>query len=285
MIRINSQTKLCVIIGNPLEHSVSPQIHNAAYRAMGLNFVYLACKVETVREAVAGIRALGIRGASVTIPHKESVIPFLDQLSELAERIGAVNTVVNENGRLIGYNTDGEAAYQSLVSAGIKLEDRKITILGAGGAARAIIFTIAGKRKSGRITIMDTRDQMALALAEEVGDKTGARIRSVKMKADTLSAELKDSSVLINATPVGMYPGINQSPVPAELLRRDLSVFDIVYNPLRTRLMKEAGKKGAKVVGGLEMLVRQAGEQFRLFTGKKPPLKIMLAAGRRALKR
>jgi len=284
MVRLSSHTRLCILIGNPIEHSVSPEIHNAGYRALGLDYVYLAFRVEDLKEAVAGIRGLGIRGASVTIPHKEAIIPFLDELSELAKWIGAVNTVVNENGRLIGYNTDGEAGYQSLVSAGIKLAGKKITMLGAGGAARAIAFTIAGRRQSGEMLIMDLRDQLAQALAEEVSSKTGALVRSCKADADRLARELFDSSVLINATPVGMYPNVNQSPVPKSVLRRDLSVFDIVYNPFRTRLIKDAEKTGAKVIGGLEMLVRQAGEQFRLFSGKKPPLKIMMSAGKKALR-
>jgi len=285
MLKINSHTGLCILIGNPVEHSVSPEIHNAGYRALKLNYVYLAFRVEDLKSALDGIRALGIRGASVTIPHKSAIIPYLDELSELAKWIGAVNTVVNENGKLVGYNFDGQAAYLSLISAGIRLEGRKIVMLGAGGAARAIAFTIASKRKSGEMVLMDIRDKTAEALAREVSEKIGANVRSVKMAQELLEKELEDCSVLINASPVGMFPRINDSPVPAKFLRKNLAVFDIVYNPFRTKLIRDASKKGAKVIGGLEMLVRQAGEQFRLFTGKKPPLKIMMLAGRTALRR
>lgn len=283
-MKITSQTKLCILIGNPVEHSVSPEIHNAGYRALGLNFVYLACRVSDLRSAVAGLRGLGIRGASVTIPHKEAIIPYLDELSELARWIRAVNTVVNENGKLIGYNFDGEAAYLSLRANGVKLEGKKIVMIGAGGASRAIVFTIASKRKSGEIVLLDIREQVAEALAQEVSQKTHAQVRAVKMDQKNLEQELEDASVLINASPVGMYPKIKESPVPVNLLRKELVVFDIVYNPFWTKLLKEARKKGAKVIGGLEMLVRQAGEQFRLFTGKNPPLKIMFTAGKKALK-
>jgi shikimate dehydrogenase len=281
-MKINSQTRLCLLIGNPVEHSVSPSIHNAGYRALGLNYAYLAFRVEDVRSAVDGIRGLRIRGASVTMPYKQAVIPYLDQIDPLAKKIGAVNTIVNDQGRLTGYNTDGLAAYQSLVANRVNLAGARIALLGAGGAARAIAFTLASKRKSGEMVLMDLQEPLAAALAREVSKKTGARVRAASPAR--LVEELETTSVLINATPIGMYPKVGQTPVPKSLLRKDLAVFDIVYNPFRTRLLKEAASKGAKTIGGLEMLARQACEQFKLFTGKDAPFRIMLAAGRRGLR-
>ncbi len=281
-MKINSQTRLCILIGNPIGHSVSPQIHNAGYQALGLNYAYLAFRVEDLRSAVDGIRGLRIRGASVTMPHKQAVIPYLDQIVPLAKKIGAVNTIVNDEGRLTGYNTDGLAAYQCLVKAGVKIQGAKIALLGAGGAARAIAFTLASKRKSGEMILMDLMEPLARSLAAEVGRKTGAGVRAASLAR--LGEELEDSSVLINATPIGMYPKVGSTPVPKALLRKDLAVFDIVYNPLRTRLLREAAGTGAKTIGGLEMLARQACEQFKLFTGKDAPFRIMLAAGRKGLR-
>jgi len=280
-MKINSRTRLCILIGDPVEHSVSPEIHNSAFQALGLNYVYLAFPVKRLKEAIEGIRGLGIRGASVTIPHKESIISYLDELDELAQKIGAVNTVVNDNGKLIGYNTDGEASYLSLVKNGARLEGNKVVVLGAGGASRSITFTLAVKGKTREMVIMDVVKDKAERLGRELVEKTGAKVRSGLM--ENLKKELEGTKILINASPVGMSPKIKESPLPKEYLHSGLIVFDIVYNPFQTLLLKSAREKGAKTVEGIEMLVRQAGEQFRLWTNKKPPLEVMFKAGRRAV--
>jgi len=282
-MEINSRTRLIILIGDPVEHSVSPQIHNAAFNARGLNYVYLACRVKNLKQAVQGITGLGIKGASVTIPHKQKIIPLLDKLDPLAQKIGAVNTVLNDNGRLIGYNTDGQAAYLSLAENGVKLAGKKIVILAAGGAARAICFSIAARKQAREMVILDVVNSRAEALAREVRVKTNAEARSAEMTKKKLAQELEDADVLINASPVGMHPKIQQSPVASNLIRPGLCVFDIVYNPAETLLLRYAKKAGAKTIPGLQMLVRQAGEQFRLWTGKNPPLAIMFQAGRRGL--
>ena len=282
-MEINARTRLCVLLGNPVEHSVSPQIHNSAFRTLGLNYVYLAFSVLDLEGAVRGIRAFGIRGASITIPYKEKIIPYLDQLDELAEKIGAVNTVVNEQGKLLGYNTDGEAVYQALKDYGINLEASRVIILGAGGACRSIAFTLASKSPKSRLLIFNRTFSRAKALAEEIKEKTRAEIQALAWEEEPLKKELSRAQLLINATSVGMYPEIEQSPIPAQWLHSRLWVFDIVYNPLETQLLKQAKKIGAKTIAGLEMLVRQAGEQFRLWTGKAPPLEVMFSAGKQAL--
>lgn len=281
---INADTKLCILIGDPVRHSVSPDIHNAAFQALGLNFAYLAFAVKDPGDAVRGIRGLGIRGASVTFPHKQNVMPHLDELSPLAKKINAVNTIVNEDGKLIGHNTDGEAAYLSLCENGVRLDAKKIVILGAGGACRAIAFTLAAKPKTGEIVLFDMEDFKAASLAREVAAKTGTFVRSEKMREPVLARELENAAVLINTAPVGVYPDVDRSPVPQRLVGKGLVVFDIVYNPARTLLLKYARKAGNRTIPGLEMLVRQAGEQFRIWTGKKPPLEVMFKAGGKGLR-
>ena len=280
---IDAHTTLCCIIGDPVEHSISPQIHNAAYARLGLNFTYLALPVKNVKDAVRGIAALGIRGASVTMPHKQAIIPYLDRLDPLAQKIGAVNTVVNEGGKLIGYNTDGEAAYLSLRENKINITGKKIVLMGAGGAARSIAFTLATKREAGELVIFDLVDKRSQALAAEVSARTKARAQSAHLSEHILASELGNAAVVINASPIGMRPKVNLTPIPKKLLHKGLAVFDIVYNPPLTRLLKDAQKAGCRTVPGLQMLVRQAGEQFRLFTGKNPPLEVMFRAGRNAL--
>jgi len=282
-MEINGKTRFCILVGDPVQHSVSPQIHNSAFRKLGLNYVYVACAVKNIRDAARGIRGLGIRGASVTFPHKQSIIPFLDRLDPLAEKIGAVNTVVNEGGRLIGYNTDGEAAYLSLVENGVRLAGKKVVILGAGGASRAISFAVASKKLISELLLFDIVPGRAKALAKELSKKTRAQARSAKFERKSLAMELSDAEVLVNTSPVGVYPKVNQSPIPKSLVRPGLVVFDIVYNPARTKLLKFAKSKGCQTIPGIEMLVRQAGEQFRLWTGRNPPLDVMFKAGRQAL--
>jgi shikimate dehydrogenase len=283
MKRINAATRLCILIGDPVGHSVSPDIHNAAFSALGLNCAYLACRVQDLKAATAGLRGLGILGASVTIPHKQKIMAFLDEVSPLAKKIGAVNTIVNQGGRMIGHNTDGEAAYLSLIKNHVNPAGKKTVVLGAGGAARAIVFSLAGKPRAGEFVIFDIDWNKASALAREAQAKTGAEIRPEKMRPENLRRELEDASVLINASPVGMYPRINQSPAPKAVLHKRLAVFDIVYNPARTLLLEFARSAGCKTIPGLEMLVRQAGEQFRLWTHKNPPLPVMFRAGKKGL--
>ena len=282
-MEINGATRVCILIGDPVSHSVSPQIHNSGFQALGLNFVYAAFAVKDLKAAVEGVRGLGIRGASVTFPHKQNIIPLLDRLDPLAEKIGAVNTVVNDNGRLTGFNTDGQAAYLSLIENGVKTAGKKILIVGAGGAARAIAFTIASKKAAKEIVLSDIVYRRAESLARELCLKTGARAFAVAFGRATLAQELVNTKVLINATPVGVFPNVKQSPIPRGLLNQGPCVFNIVYNPAQTLLLKYAKAAGCKTIPGIEMLVRQAGEQFRLWTGKKPPLTVMFKAGEKGL--
>jgi shikimate dehydrogenase len=284
-LRIDGSTGLCCLIGNPVRHSISPQMHNAAFQALNLNLVYLAFQVEDgLGEAVKGLRSLGVKGFNVTIPYKVSVMDHLDALDDSALRIGAVNTVLNRDGTLIGYNTDGRGFIRSIGIENIK--DRGLTVLGAGGAARAIVYESA--RYASRIFILNRTLSRAEALAEEVASRLGlsldTEIEAMPLNPGSLRKALEHSSLLANATPIGMYPRVDESPVPEGLLRRDLTVFDAVYNPLETRLLREARLIGATTVNGLEMLIHQGGEAFKIWTGLDPPIEAMRSAALKALR-
>ena len=280
--KIDSHTGLCCLIGNPIGHSISPQIHNAAFKSLNLNFIYLAFQVEgDLEAAVEGLRALGARGFNVTIPYKVSVMEHLDDLDDSAVEIGAVNTVLNRDGKLIGYNTDGKGFIRSIGVEAVK--GGGVTVLGAGGAARAIVVESA--RYASRIYVLNRSLEKAEALAEEVLRRLnpGVKIKAMPLTPKSLREALKHSILLANATPVGMHPHVDMSPVPPGLLSRELTVFDAVYNPLETRLLREARMAGARTVSGLDMLIHQGGEAFKIWTGIDPPLQIMRRAALKAL--
>lgn len=258
---ITAATKLCAIIGNPIEHSLSPHIHNAAFEHLKLDYVFLAFKVEHVRKAMEGMRALGIQGMSVTIPHKIEVMKYLDEVEEGAQRIGAINTIVNRDGRLVGYNTDCSGAIRALEER-VNLKDKKTVLLGAGGAARAIAFGL--KEQGARVAILNRTVKKAEVLAKELGCEFGSIEQVASYTPD----------ILINTTSLGMYPHPDETPVKKEMLK-DMLVFDSVYNPLKTRLIREAQENGCATILGLEMFVNQAALQFELWTGEKAPLEIM----------
>jgi shikimate dehydrogenase len=267
---IDGHTKIFGILGRPVAHSLSPAMHNAAFRHLGVNAVYVAFPVTDFRKAVAGLRGLGIGGVSVTIPFKEEIIPLLDELDPRAAEIGAVNTVVNREGRLIGYNTDWLGAVTAL-TAKISLKERHVLILGAGGAARAIAFGIINT--GGRVSLTDIDAARAAALVKDLGAEF--------IPSDTL--ETCPATILVNATPVGMSPNVDGIPINPDLLGRFEVVMDIVYQPLVTRLLREAQARGAATIDGLQMLIHQGAAQFELFTGQAAPVEIMSRAASGAL--
>jgi shikimate dehydrogenase len=273
---IDAQTNFCGVIGNPVEHSLSPAIHNAAFRKVGLNFVYLAWRVEAIGDAIKGLRALGnFRGASVTIPHKVAAMPFLDHVEATARRIGAINTIVAEKGELTGYNTDATGALRALGEGGVELRNRHIVILGSGGAARAIAFAIAGDSQAEKLTLVGIDDRERTTLAQDVRSQGALRVEDVHLDESTLRRVLPEVHVLIHCTPLGMSPKTDATCVPASLLHADLSVMDVVYNPLETRLLKEAKHAGCKTIPGLEMFLNQAIAQFELWTKQSAPVDVM----------
>lgn len=273
---IKPSTGLCALIGNPVAHSMSPAIHNRAFAELGLDYVYVAFRVEDVRGAVAGMRALeNFRGMSVTIPHKVSIIRHLDQVAEVDRQIGSVNTVVNDGGRLKGSGSDGPGAIEALAGAGVRVAGKTVTILGSGGAARAIAFSLAVGAKPAALHLLGVVEPELRALRRDLVRKAGAKATCALLDAKTLEQRLAESQVLIHCTPVGMHPRTGESVVPRPLLHRDLAVMDIVYNPLRTRLLADAEARGLKTISGVEMFVNQAVIQFEIWTGKKAPRAVM----------
>ncbi len=276
---IDAQTRFCGVIGNPVGHSLSPAIHNAAFRKLGLNFVYLAWQVQTIGDAVKGLRALGnFRGASVTIPHKVAAIPFLDHVERTAQQIGAINTIVAEQGALTGYNTDATGALRALREGGAELKGRRIVVLGSGGAARAIAFALAVESGADKLTLLGVDDSERASLAQDIRTQASLTVEDFHLDETTLRRVLPDAHVLIHCTPVGMSPNADTTCIPASLLHNDLSVMDIVYNPLETRLLKEAKRAGCRTIPGLEMFLNQAVTQFEFWTNHPAPVDVMRAA-------
>ncbi len=267
---IDGRTRVYGLLGRPVAHSLSPAMHNAAFAALGLNAVYVAFPVADLAQAVAGLRGLDIGGVSVTIPFKEEILPLLDDTVGPAARMAAVNTVVNREGRLIGYNTDWLGAVAALEEK-TGIAGKRFLILGAGGAARAIAFGLL--EKGGRVAVSDLDRGKALSLGRQLWVEVVA-----PGYLDQYPAE-----ILINATPVGMAPQTEALPLAPEVLDRFSLVMDIVYRPLTTRLLREAAARGCQVIDGLRMLIHQGAAQFELWTGQPAPVEVMAQAAYRVL--
>jgi len=273
---IGTGTKICAIIGNPVAHSLSPAIHNAGFAALGLDFVYVAFRVENVRRALDGMRALeNFCGLSVTIPHKLEAMKYVDEVALVDRHIGSINTIINDNGRLTGIGTDGPGALKAFRDAGASVSGKNILMLGAGGAARAIAFTLAMDPIPPEINILDINGPTVSRLAEDLTIGTDAAIRSEIMMDRALYDAMGVADIIIHCTPVGMHPKENVSLVPKNLFRAGQVVFDAVYNPLETRLLAYAKACGLKVISGVEMFINQAVLQFERFTGVPGPEEIM----------
>jgi len=273
---ISSSTQVCAVIGNPVAHSLSPAIHNAAFEFLGLDFVYVACRVEDVKGALAGVRAMeNFRGLSVTIPHKTEAVKYVDEVAEVDRAIGSINTVIHEQDRLIGLGTDGPGALKAIADAGVGVDRKDILMLGSGGAARAIAFTLARETKFRQLSILDINKPMLEGLATDLVAATRAAITAEMLSEDSLAAAMERADVIIHCTPVGMHPNENASLIPPDLFRPEQVVFDIVYTPLETKLLTEAKSRGLKVIAGIEMFINQAVLQFERFTGVDAPVEVM----------
>ena len=272
---ISAHTTVLCIIGYPIEHSMSPIMHNAAIHELNLDYIYLAFNVfpANLNLAVKGFKAFNIIGINVTLPFKEKVMKYLDEIDPIARKIGAVNTIKNDNGYLTGKNTDGDGAMRALLNRGYKISGKNILLLGAGGAARAITYKMA--EDVNKIVIVNRTEKRALKLSYQLKKQFGINIDAKKMSKNVLKEESKKADVIVNTTPVGMYPNVDKSPIPADFLHEDLIVYDVIYNPLNTRLIKEATQIGCKTLGGLEMLVNQGALAFEWWTNKKPNIELM----------
>ena len=271
-----AHTRLAAVIGSPVRHSLSPAMHNAAFAELGLDWVYVACEVApgSVGAAFAGARALGLGGLSVTIPHKAAALAEVDELTPTARAVGAVNTVVPRgDGRLLGENTDGPGFLASLADEGFLPAGRHCAVIGAGGAARAVVHALGGAGVAAVVVVNRSTDR-----AEETAALAGSAGRV------GVAADVKQADLVVNATPLGLAGGeVTQLPVSADLLGDGQLVVDLVPNPAVTPLMRAARERGARVAGGVGMLVHQGALAFELWTGRPAPLGVMRAAAVQAL--
>ncbi|MCP3874359.1 MAG: shikimate dehydrogenase [Desulfobacteraceae bacterium] len=276
MRSIGVNTQVCAVIGNPVGHSLSPAIHNAAFEFLDLDFIYVACPVEDVKGALAGMRAIkNFRGMSVTIPHKIDVMKYMDEISAVDRNIGSINTVLHEQDRLIGLGTDGTGALKALIDSGVEIDGKNILILGAGGAARAISFTLAMETKPEQLLILANNEAKLQKLKTDLKTSTKAVIKSGLINESSLTKAMKKADIIIHCTPIGMHPNIDTSLISPELFRPEQVIFDIVYTPLETKLLSEAKSCGLKVIPGVEMFINQAALQFEQFSGEKAPVEVM----------
>lgn len=264
-MKIDWNTALYGVIGKPVRHSLGPVMHNAAFSDAGIDAVYLAFELEDIEASIKGMAALGMKGLSVTIPFKSVVIPFLDEMDPLADRIGAVNTIVNRAGHLKGYNTDATGAVKALEEK-IALKGLRSIIIGAGGAARAIGFSL--KEKGVGISIANRSPKRGVSLARALD--------CPYLPLDEIGVEKVD--LLVQATPVGMFPNTGKSPVSENVFHENMVVMDIIYNPRETTFLKMARAGGCATINGLGMFVHQGAEQFLLWTGRDPSLETMYCA-------
>lgn len=262
-MQIDNETKIVSSIAIK-QSKLGAAMHNSAYQYFGLNFIYIPLTVSDCKCAVAGIRALNFRGSAVSMPHKQEVMKYLDKIDPIAKKIGAVNTVSNDNGILMGYNSDWIGAMDALKKV-CNLQNKIVVLIGAGGAARAIAYGL--KENGAKAIIFNRTPEKAEILANEFDLEFGGSIEEIQ--------KLEDYDILINATSTGFYPNVDESIVDESALKKNKIVMDVVFNPLETPLLKFAKNKNCKVVPGYRMLIYQALFQFELFTGKKVPFKIM----------
>jgi shikimate dehydrogenase len=271
--------KIFGVLGDPVAHSLSPVMHNAAFEKLGMDAIYLAFRVsrDELGDAIRGAKSLGIAGLNVTIPLKEYALFFVDA-EEVAKKIGAINTIDFSSGRPVGYNTDGIGSLRVLKETVDEIKGRSVLILGAGGAAKAISFYLDAE--GAKVTVANRTKERAVQLASKLNNADAIRL-DVELKE-----RINDADILINATSVGMHPHENATLVTADMMHPDLVIFDIVYNPMETRLLKEATRAGVKkIVNGVKMLVYQGAASFQIWTHEEPPIEVMEEAVISALRR
>ena len=266
------------VIGDPIEHTLSPTMHNAAFNHLKLDFVFLAFRVKAaeLENAMRGMRGLGIRGLNVTMPHKNSVTKYLDEVDLTVKFLGSVNTILNDDGRLLGFNTDGVGALKALRENGVNPNGKKLLLLGAGGAAKAVAFSLA--KEVEELCVLNRAPQKAKELADALSRTFDKKVVGDALSPSLIQKNLHDSDILINATSVGMHPNISQSLAAPQWLKPDLCVMDIVYNPVETKLAKDAKAVGAHVISGVEMLLYQGAASFEIWTGRSAPIEVMRRA-------
>lgn len=275
---LNGKAKLVGLLGYPISHSLSPQMHNTAFSHLGLGYAYLTfdTKEDNLNDVVKSMRVLNVKGFNVTMPNKANIIPLLDEVSPEAQWMGAVNTVLNDNGKLIGYNTDGRGYVQSLREAGIAFEGKKIVVAGAGGAGKAVCVQLAvdGARE---IVILDMNEEAAVALSNTINEKIpSCKAEGMGFSDENLKEALRTADMLTNCSPLGMTPHEDKSIIAdPSVLRRDLIVSDVVYKPAKTKLLKMAEAAGCKTINGFGMMIWQGAMAFKIWTGEDMPVDLV----------
>ena len=274
--KFNHNTKIIGVIGHPIKHSYSPLIHNIAFELAGNNYIYLPFDVpaSTLKDALKGMLALGIKGFNVTLPLKEKILPLLKEVSEEASIIGAVNTVVNEDGILHGYNTDVNGINESLSPYKEELQGAEVTVIGAGGAARSVIYSLIRNFKAGHINIVNRTEQTAESLKEYFSAKMlFTNFKAFNLFPPDLVSLFQSSKLIVNTTSMGMFPNVDDAATTIkESFVKDQIVFDVIYTPVQTKLLKLAQSQGARTVNGLQMFVEQGARSYELWTGEKMPV-------------
>jgi len=281
---ISGGTRVCAVIGDPIEHSISPPIHNAAFRSLNMDFTYVAFRVRRreLAQAIEGVRALGIAGLNVTRPHKATVMRSLDTIEKTAREIGAVNTIVRSDAGLRGYNTDGQAALEVLRKLGGSLSGARVAVLGAGGASRAITYYLS--KAVERVSVLNRTGAKGLRLAREVTRWSGTKCRAYRLNEANLRQETSESNILINTLPVDVFSRFATTLIQQRLIRPGMIVFDANYYDRESDFLAKAEQAGAKVSDGLDMLVGQAALSFELWTGRSAPIDVMHEAALNAQK-
>jgi len=274
-IEINNNTKIVGVIGHPIKHTLSPVMHNYAYNELNLDYVYLPFDISStgLHDSLKGMVALGIKGFNVTIPHKERIMEYMDELSDSAKIVGAVNTVVNDNGNLVGYNTDVNGIIKTLEKFKDDITGKTVSVLGAGGAARSVIYTLINHFNVKKINIINRTVEKAESLKDYFSSKMlFEKIKTYELIPPDVTEILAKSKLIINASSIGMSPEDDDSPttIPESFNKKQI-VFDIVYNPQKTKFLALAEEQGACTINGLKMFVEQGAKSFELWTGEAMP--------------
>jgi shikimate dehydrogenase len=273
---VHTNTQIIGIIGHPIKHTFSPFIHNVAIEVKNLDYLYLPFDVEpaNLKNALKGMTALNIKGFNVTVPHKEAAIPLLNKISKEAEIIGSINTIVNDSGKLFGYNTDVNGVYETLIPYKDQISGNEVSVIGAGGSSRAVIYNLISHFEPSSINIINR----TLKRAEELKDYFSGKMKynsfnTVELSPPEIVGVLNNSKLIVNTTSVGMWPEVENSFTSInKSFTKGQIVFDLVYNPPRTKLLKMASAEGAITLDGLKMLIFQAAKAFEIWTGEEMPI-------------
>jgi shikimate dehydrogenase len=274
---IDGATTIVGLIGDAVQGSLSPRFQNAAFAALGLNWCYVAFQVsrDRLEAALRGLLALGIAGANVTVPHKEAVLAYVNEVTDDARRVGAVNTIRLEGDRMVGHNTDTGGILDALThDAGLVIHGQRAVVVGAGGAARAAVFALAGAGAAA-VTILNRNWDRAAALADAVRRAFRCAVDAVPLDGTAMTSALRGATLLVQATTIGGGAQRALSPIPRAALHPGLFVMDMIYDPVETALLREARAAGCRTLGGLPMLVYQGARAFEIWTGRPAPLRVM----------